>query len=104
MKEYDSSVLISYLASESESDDVQINIQTMRTIGHMIEDEHPSIMFDMDKYSIESFRIKSRGSVVVTRHELKFSRVSEPVKIILQRSKPSDRMSEIIKKVLERRK
>lgn len=44
MKEIDSSVLISYLAQKSKSENVTISIQEIRKLGHDIEERHPSII------------------------------------------------------------
>ena len=65
MKEIDSSVLISYLSQKSKSEMVSISIKEIRKIGHVIEEHYPSIIVDLDKYSIESSRIKSKGCVNV---------------------------------------
>lgn len=69
MKEIDSSVLISYLAQKSESENVTISIKEIRKIGHVIEERYPSMIVDMDKYSIESFRVKSKGRVKVLAND-----------------------------------
>lgn len=100
MKEIDLSVLISYLAQKSESKKVTISIRKIRRIGHVIEERHPSIIVDMDKYSIESFRIKSKGHVVVNGPEIHFERTDEVVKVLLQRNKPSDRLTALLEEIL----
>lgn len=69
MKEIDSSVLISYLAQKNESENVTISIKEIRKIGHVIEERYPSMIVDMDKYSIESFRVKSKGRVKVLAND-----------------------------------
>lgn len=99
MKEIDSSVLISYLAQKSTSDNVTISIRKIRRIGHFIEERHPSIIVDMDKYSIESFRIKSRGRVVVNGQDIHFIRTDEVVQVLLQRNKPSDSLSALLEEI-----
>ena len=99
MKEIDSSVLISYLAQKSKSEDVTISIRKIRKIGHIIEERHPSIIVDMDKYSIESFRIKSRGRVVVNGQEIHFVRTDGIVRVLLQRNKPSDRLTALLEEI-----
>lgn len=99
MKEIDSSVLISYLAQKSNSDNVNISIRKIRKIGHVIEERHPSIIVDMDKYSIESFRIKSRGRVVVNGQEIHFVRTDEIVQVLLQRNKPSARLAALLEEI-----
>lgn len=85
MIEFDSLSLISYLSGESVTDNVVINIQEMRKLGHVIEGLKPSISIDMDKYSIDSFRIKARGSVVVYDGEICFDRTDRNVSSILRR-------------------
>lgn len=65
MKEIDSSVLISYLVQKSKSEIFSISIKEIRKIGHVIEEYYLSIIVDLDKYSIESFQIKSEGCVMV---------------------------------------
>lgn len=92
-------VLISYLAQKSKSEDVTISIRKIRKIGHVIEERHPSIIVDMDKYSFESFRIKSRGRVVVKGQEIHFVRTDEAVRVLLQRNKPSDRLAALLEEI-----
>ena len=99
MKEIDSSVLISYLAQKSKSEEVSISISKIRNIGHVIEEPHPSIIVDMDKYSIESFRIKSKGRVIVNGSEIRFVRTDEVVRVLLQRNQPSTRLSALLEEI-----
>ena len=99
MKEIDSSVLISYLAQKSKSEEVSISISKIRNIGHVIEERHPSIIVDMDKYSIESFRIKSKGRVIVNGSEIRFVRTDEVVRVLLQRDQPSTRLSALLEEI-----
>ena len=102
MKEIDSSVLISYLAQKSKSEDVKISIREIRKIGHVIEERHPSIIVDTDKYSVESFRIESRGRVVVKGQEISFTRTDNVVKVLLQRNKPSERLTALLDEISRR--
>ena len=99
MKEIDSSVLISYLAQKSKSEDVTISIRKIRKIGHVIEERHPSIIVDMDKYSIESFRIKSMGRVVVNGQEIRFVKTDKVVWGLLQMNQPSDRLTALLEEI-----
>lgn len=52
MKAIDSSVLISYLAQKSKSKIVSISIKEIGKFGHVIEEHYPSIIVDLNKYSI----------------------------------------------------
>ena len=99
MKEIDSSVLISYLAQKSKSEEVTISIRRIRNIGHVIEERHPSIIVDMDKYSIESFRIKSKGDVVVNGQEIRFVRTDKDIRVLLQRNQPSTRLAALLEEI-----
>lgn len=99
MKEIDSSVLISYLAQKSKSEEVTISIRRIRNIGHVIEERHPSIIVDMDKYSIESFRIKSKGDVVVNGQEIRFVRTDKVIRVLLQRNQPSTRLAALLEEI-----
>lgn len=99
MKEIDSSVLISYLAQKSKSEEVTISIRRIRNIGHVIEERHPSIIVDMDKYSIESFRIKSKGHVVVNGQEIRFVRTDEVIRVLLQKNQPSTRLAALLEEI-----
>lgn len=92
MKEIDSSVLISYLAQKSKSEIVSISIKEIRKIGHVIEEHYPSIIVDLDKYSIESFRIKSKGCVRVHGQEIHFDRKDKDVQVLLRNNQPSERL------------
>lgn len=102
MKEIDSSVLISYLAQKSKSENVTISIQEIRKLGHDIEERHPSIIVDMDKYSIESFRIKSRGFVKVNGQEIRFVRSEQAVKVLLSNNQPSKRLVNLLDEIFDR--
>ena len=99
MKEIDSSVLISYLAQKSKSEEVTISIRRIRNIGHVIEERHPSIIVDMDKYSIESFRIKSKGHVVVNGQEIRFVRTDKVIRVLLQKNQPSTRLAALLEEI-----
>lgn len=99
MKAIDSSVIISYLAQKSKSENVTISIRKIRKIGHIIEERHPSIIVDMDKYSIESFRIKSRGRVVVRGQDIRFVRTDDAVRLLLQKNQPSASVVALLKEI-----
>ena len=99
MKEIDSSVLISYLAQKSKSEKVTISFSRIRRIGHVIEERHPSIIVDMDKYSIESFRIKSRGHVEIHGQEIRFVRTDEVIRVLLQKNQPSTRLAALLEEI-----
>ena len=101
MKEIDSSVLISYLAKKSKSDNVTISIKEIRKLGHDIEERYPSVIVDMDKYSIESFRIKSKGCVMVHNQEIHFDRTDKYVQVLLRNNQPSDTLAVILKELFD---
>lgn len=101
MKEIDSSVLISYLAKKSKSDNVTISIKEIRKLGHDIEERYPSVIVDMDKYSIESFRIKSKGCVMVHNQEIHFDRTDKDVQVLLRNNQPSDTLAVILKELFD---
>lgn len=93
MNRMDISDLISYLAQKSLTDDVSLDINEIKKLGHAIEERHPSVTIDMDKYSIESFRIKSKGNVIIHNKKIEFNRTNEVVKMILKRSQPSEKLT-----------
>lgn len=101
MKEIDSSVLISYLAQKSKLENVTISIKEIRTIGHVIEEHYPSVIVDMDKYSIESFRIKSKGCVMVHNQEIHFDRTDKDVQVLLRNNQPSNTLAVILKELFD---
>lgn len=101
MKEIDSSVLISYLAQKSESENVTISIKEIRKIGHVIEERYPSMIVDMDKYSIESFRVKSKGRVKVLGQEIRFDRTEMVVKVLLTNNQPSGRLADLLEEIFD---
>lgn len=101
MKEIDSSVLISYLAKKSKSDNVTISIKEIRKLGHDIEERYPSIIVDMDKYSIESFRIKSRGCVMVNRQEIRFVRTNKVVEMLLKNNQPTQGLDDLLEEIFD---
>ena len=101
MKEIDISVLISYLAQKSESEIVTISIKEIRTIGHDIEERYPSIIVDMDKYSIESFRIKSKGCVMVHNQEIHFDRTDKDVQVLLMNNQPDNILTNLLDEIIK---
>ena len=101
MKEIDSSVLISYLAQKSKSEIVSISIKEIRKIGHVIEEHYPSIIVDLDKYSIESFRIKSKGCVMVHNQEIYLDRSDKDVQVLLRDNQPSESLVVLLKELFD---
>ena len=101
MKEIDSSVLISYLAQKSKSDNVIITIKQIRELGHEIEERHPSIIVDMDKYSIESFRLKSKGYVMVHNQEIHFDRTDKDVQMLLMNNHPDNILTNLLDEIIK---
>ena len=101
MKEIDISVLISYLAQKSESEIVTISIKEIRKLGHDIEERHPSIIVDMDKYSIESFRIKSKGCVMVHNQEIHFDRTDKDVQVLLMNNQPDNILTNLLDEIIK---
>lgn len=99
MKEIDSSVLISYLAQKSKSENVIISVKEIRKIGHVIEERHPSIIVDMDKYSIESFRIKSGGRAAVHGQEIRFVKTDKDVQVLLRNNQPSGKLAALLEEI-----
>ena len=101
MKEIDSSVLISYLTQKSKSDNVIISIKQIRELGHEIEERHPSIIIDMDKYSIESFRLKSKGYVMVHNQEIHFDRTDKDVQVLLMNNQPDNILTDLLDEIIK---
>lgn len=101
MKEIDSSVLIAYLAQKSKTESVTISIKEIRRIGHIIEERHPCITVDMDKYSIESFRIKSKGCVRVHSQEIHFDRTVGAVQVLIKNNQPSDSLIVLLDEIYD---
>ena len=101
MKEIDSSVLISYLAQKSKSDNVIISIKQIRELGHEIEERHPSIIVDMGKYSIESFCLKSKGCVMVQNQEIHFDRTNKDVQVLLMNNQPDNILTDLLDEIIK---
>ena len=102
MEEIDISVLISYLSQKNKSENIIISIQEIRKLGHAIEELHPSITFDMDKYSIESFRIKAKGSVSVNDNKISFNKTDKYVQVLLNNNQPSDTLNALLEEIIEK--
>lgn len=100
MEEIDISVLISYLAQKSKSENITISINEIRELGHCIEELHPSMIIDMDKYSIESFRIKAKGSVKVNDQKLFFNKTDKYVQILLSNNQPSETLNALLEEII----
>lgn len=100
MEEIDISVLISYLAQKSKSENITISIKEIRELGHCIEELHPSIIVNMDKYTIESFRIKAKGCVKVNEQKIYFNKTDKDVQILLNNSQPSETLNALLEEII----
>lgn len=100
MEEIDISVLISYLAQKSKSENITISIKEIRELGHCIEELHPSIIVDMDKYTIESFRIKAKSCVKVNEQKIYFNKTDKDVQILLNNSQPSETLNALLEEII----
>ena len=100
MEEIDISVLISYLAQKSKSENITISIKEIRELGYCIEELHPSIIVDMDKYTIESFRIKAKGCVKVNEHIISFNKTDKYVQALLSRNQPSEALNTLLEEII----
>ncbi len=99
MEEIDISVLISYLAQKSKSENITISIKEIRELGHCIEELHPSIIIDMDKYSIESFRIKAKGCVNVNDQKIFFNKTDKYVQVLLSNNQASETLNALLEEI-----
>ena len=100
MEEIDISELISYLAQKSKSENITISIKEIRELGHRIEELHPSIIVDMDKYIIESFRIKAKGRVKVNDQKISFNKTDKYVQILLSNNQPSETLNALLEEII----
>ena len=96
MKEIDAITLISYLSQKSKSNMASIDIKEMRKLGHIVEEIHPSIIVDMDKYSIDSFRIKSKGAAIIYGQKMQFDKSKDVIRELFKKYHPSLDMLEIL--------
>lgn len=96
MKEIDIITLISYLSQKSKSNLVSIDIKGMRKFGHTVEEIHPSMIVVLDKYSIDSFRIKSLGGVTIHDHELQFNKSNGVIRELFKKYRPSFETLEVL--------
>ena len=96
MKEIDTVTLISYLSQKSKSNLVSIDIKELRKLGHTVEAGHPSVIVDMDKYSLDSFRIKSLGGVTIHDHKLQFDKSNDVIRELFEKYRPSFETLEVL--------
>ena len=96
MKEIDAITLISYLSRKSKSNVVSIDIKEMRKLGHIVEETHPSIIADIDKYSVDSFRIKSKGAVIIYRQKMQFDKSNDVIRELFKKYRSSFELLEIL--------
>lgn len=96
MKEIDTVTLISYVSQKSKSNLVSIDIKEMRKFGHAVEEIHPSVIVDMDKYSLDSFRIKSLGGVTIHDHKLQFDKSNSAIRELFEKYHPSFETLEVL--------
>ena len=96
MKEIDAITLISYLSQKSKSNVVSIDIKEMRKLGHIVEEIHPSIIADIDKYSVDSFRIKSKGAVFIYGQKMQFDKSNDVIRELFKKYRPSFELLEIL--------
>ena len=96
MKEIDTVTLIAYLSQKSKSNSVSIDIKEMRKFGHVVEEIHPSIIVVLDKYSLDSFRIKSLGGVAIHDHKLQFDKSNSVIRELFEKYRPSFETLEVL--------
>ena len=96
MKGIDAITIISYLSQKSKSNVVSIDIKEMRKFGHIVEETHPSIIVDMDKYSVDSFRIKSKGAVFIYGQKMQFDKSNDVIRELFKKYHPSFELLEIL--------
>ena len=96
MKEIDAITLISYLSQKSKSNMASIDIQELRKLGHIVEEIPPSIIVDMDKYSVDSFRIKSKGAVIIYGQKMQFDKSNDVIRELFKKYYPSFELLEIL--------
>lgn len=94
-----SAELISYLAERSASDKVSIEIKNIRHLGHQLETESPSVVFDGDKYSIESFRCLCSHEIKVSSTTITFDRSHVKIRQIVTRYQPSYDIIKVLDKI-----
>lgn len=99
--EVSSSEIISYLAKRSESDNIKIQITDLRQIGRKLEEKCPSVIFDGDKYSIESFRSLCSSEIKVSYTEIVFNRSKGGVADILDRYQPEPSILQLLESLSE---
>ena len=68
----------------------------MREFGHAVEEIHPSVIVDMDKYSLDSFRIKSLGGVAIHDHKLQFDKTNSVIRKLFEKYRPSFETLEVL--------
>lgn len=96
MKGIDAITIISYLSQKSKSNAVSVDIKEMRKLGHIVEEIHPSIIVDMDKYSVDSFRIKSKGAVIIHGQKMQFDKTNDVIRELFKKYYPSLELLEIL--------
>lgn len=96
MEGIDAITIISYLSQKSKSNMVSIGIKEMRKLGHIVEEIHPSIIVDMDKYSVDSFRIKSKGAAIIYGQKMQFDKTNDVIRELFKKYHPSFELLEIL--------
>ena len=89
LKQVDFAELIAYMAKQDPTDQIVIEISKVRELGHELEQKFSTIVFDGDKYSIESFRRLSPKKIKVTHTEIIFDKRDASIKQIIARYQPS---------------
>ena len=56
----------------------------------------------MDKYSIESFRIKAKGCVKVNDQKISFDKADKYVQVLLNSNQPSDTLNSLLEDVIRK--
>lgn len=89
LKQVDFAELIAYMAKQAPTDQIVIEISKVRELGHELEQKSSMIVFDGDKYSIESFRRLCPKKIKVTHTEIIFDKQDASMKQIIARYQPS---------------
>lgn len=94
----DSAELISFFAKRSGRKSFRISIQEVRKRGHELEKESSLVIYDGDKYTIESFRCMCSRGIKVVNNIIIVDTTNKDVQQIIARYQPSEEIEKMLSK------
>lgn len=92
--------IIALLIEKSKQERVTIKIKNVISIGCKVEDKHPSVFVDTDRYSFHSFASICKDSITMTKKEIVIDKTNTVLHNKLERLLPTITVRKYIEEVI----